>query len=260
MRKIRCDGLPGGCSPCLQNNTECRTTDRITGRATHRGYVEDLELRNREMESRLREYEARLLSMGVDVKGNGYHDPNVAAILDWGSNGANGHAQMWNTGPAPAAMMSFGSHSPDTSTPRAQETNIFRALPVFRTGCHGDNYLGVSSGNSYLSSIKGTALSVLGMEIDIADFSSSDIDEPSTIYQPELYNKSYQSFLQSAFNVNSKIDKVDLPPRTEGLTYASWYFRVLNPWIPVLHQPTFMALVRWYPFRDCQSVEYLPSP
>ncbi|KAI9684154.1 MAG: hypothetical protein M1829_003424 [Trizodia sp. TS-e1964] len=60
VRKIRCDGLRGGCSPCSQNNTPCRTTDRITGRATSRGYVEDLEDRNRELEERVKELEARL--------------------------------------------------------------------------------------------------------------------------------------------------------------------------------------------------------
>ena len=59
-----------------------------------------------------------------------------------------------------------------------QETNMFRALPTFRAGCTGDNYLGVSPGNSNLSSIKGTTLSILGMEIDIADFDSLDMDEP----------------------------------------------------------------------------------
>jgi hypothetical protein len=80
---------------------------------------------------------------------------------------------------------------------------MFR-LPEFRTGCTGDNYLGVSSGNSFLSSIRGTALNVLGMEIDIADFTSSDVDEPdqSTFQVEPLYNKSYQSFMQTAFNVN----------------------------------------------------------
>lgn len=187
--------------------------------------------------------------MGVDVKANAYQDPGLASMLDWTSTGINGQAQIWGPpqpGPAPPAIMSsFTSNSPGISeSPRTQDANIFRtALPGFRAHSHGDNYVGVSLGNSYLSSIKGTSLSVLGMEIDVADFSSSDIDEPSSLFQPEFYNKSYQSFLQSAYNVNPKIEKVDLPPKDEGLTYASWYFRVINPYIPVLHRPTFIALV-----------------
>ena len=49
VRKIRCDARPGGCSPCIQNNTECKTTDRITGRATSRGHTENLEHENTTM-------------------------------------------------------------------------------------------------------------------------------------------------------------------------------------------------------------------
>ena len=187
--------------------------------------------------------------MGADVKpSNGYHDPTIAPLVEWNQAQANGNQQSWA-----AADQGNGNsnnnnnlvpYSSNASGPRAPETNMFR-LPEFRTGCTGDNYLGVSSGNSFLSSIRGTALNVLGMEIDIADFTSSDVDEPdqSTFQVEPLYNKSYQSFMQTAFNVNPKFDKVDLPGKQEGLTYAQWYFRVLNPYLPVLHKPTLMALV-----------------
>ncbi|KAI9672337.1 MAG: hypothetical protein M1817_003359 [Caeruleum heppii] len=259
IRKIRCDGLLGGCSPCLQNHTECRTTDRITGRATSRGYVEGLEQENHNMKGHIHTLEARLMSMGVDIKPS-YHDANSAPTMDWASAGINNGSQTWATPSSPSStgnVASMGSHRPSLSRRRTEETNIFRALPVFRTGCTGDNYLGVSSGNSYLSSIKGTALSVLGMEIDVADFSSEDLDEPApSSFQPELYNKSYQSYLQSAFNVNPKIDKVDLPPRDEGLTYAQWYLRVLNPYLPVLHKPSFMNLLH----RIYHEPDFRPTP
>ncbi|KAI9759906.1 MAG: hypothetical protein M4579_002031 [Chaenotheca gracillima] len=253
-----CDRCKASCSPCLQNNTECRTTDRITGRATSRGYVEGLEQRANDMESRVRELEARLLSMGADVKPMEYgSDTNAAPMLDWSSAGQTAGPQFWgNPGPSNNNAMA-PYESPGASTPRTQETNIFRALPIFRTGCNGDNYLGVSSGNSHLSSIKGTALSVLGMEIDIADFQSSDMDEPSpSLFQSEIYNKSYQSYLQSAFNVNPKIEKVDLPPKNEGLTYAQWYFRVLAPYVPVLHKPSFMILLT----RIYDEPDFQPTP
>lgn len=121
---------------------------------------------------------------------------------------------------------------------------MFRALPTFRAGCTGDNYLGVSPGNSNLSSIKGTALSILGMEIDIADFPSLDMDEPdASVFHPQLYNKSYQAFLQSALNINPRIEKVDLPPRSDGMMYAQWYFRAINAYLPILHKGTFIKLV-----------------
>jgi hypothetical protein len=242
VRKIRCDGLPGGCSPCLQNQTECRTTDRITGRAAPRGYVDSIEAQNRQMADRIRELENLCLQNGIDVKpSNAYH---TTGMQPYSYNDAtqNGHGQMW----APPPSNSYAP--PIAAVPLNnghQETNLFRALPAFRTGCTGDNYLGVSSGNSHLSSIKGTALTILGMEIDVADFSSNDMDEPDpSVFHPQLYNKSYQAFLQSALNVNPRIEKVDLPSRDEGITYAQWYFRVINPYCPVLHKGTFMSLVR----------------
>ncbi|KAI9648203.1 hypothetical protein NHQ30_002835 [Ciborinia camelliae] len=243
VRKIRCDGLPGGCSPCLQNNTECRTTDRITGRATSRGYVEGIEQQNRDLQHRIQELEHRLMQSGADVKPTSVYHDSGPEQYGYGQP-SNGMQQTWSSaGPAYT--------SPTTTTVnngQHQETNMFRALPAYRAGCMGDNYLGVSPGSSHLSAIKGTALSILGMEIDIADFRSTDMDEPdSSVFHPELYNKSYQSFLQSAWNVNPRIEKVDLPPRSDGITYAQWYFRVINPYCPILHRGTFMRLlIRMY--------------
>ncbi|KAF8865237.1 hypothetical protein BDZ45DRAFT_580482 [Acephala macrosclerotiorum] len=240
VRKIRCDALPGGCSPCLQNNSECRTTDRITGRATSRGYVEGLEQQNRDLQHRIRELEQRLTQSGADIKpANGYHDAQ-GQVYDYQPAVPT---PSWNS-----ATSSYASQNNSSMTVQQQETNMFRALPAFRAGCTGDNYLGVSPGNSHLSSIKGTALSILGMEIDIADFESTDMDEPdSSVFHPQLYNKSYQAFLQSALNINPRMEKVNLPDRNEGLTYAAWYFRVLNPFVPLLHKPTFMKLLtRFY--------------
>ncbi len=246
VRKIRCDGLPGGCSPCLQNNTECKTTDRITGKATSRGYIETLEQRAHDQENRIRDLEARLISMGVDIQPpNGYHDLTIAPLVEWNQAQANGNHQSCaaadHRNGKDSSVIPFPSNA---SVSRATETNMFR-LPEFRTGSTGDNYLGVSSGNSFLSSIRGTALNVLGMQIDIADFTSPDMDEPdqSSVHDQPLYNKSYLSWVQSAFNVSPKFDKVELPGKQEGLTYAQWYLRVLNPYLPVLHKPTFMALV-----------------
>jgi hypothetical protein len=223
----------------LQNNTECRTTDRITGRATSRGYVEGLEQQNRDMQHRIRELEQRLIQGGADIKpSTEYHDV-AASSYDYSQTSA-GQAP-WNP---TAASYTPPTSNRNTTAAQQQETNMFRALPAFRAGVPGENYLGVSPGNSNLSSIKGTALSILGMEIDIADFDSLDMDEPdSAVFHPQLYNKSYQAFLQSALNINPRIEKVELPSKEDGFTYADWYFRVVNPYLPLLHKPTFFKLV-----------------
>lgn len=152
-----------------------------------------------------------------------------------------GGLQTWEDTGVSGDIMPNASEPPSS---RTSESNFIR-LPEFRKGLHGDNYLGVSSGNSFLSSIRGTSLNVLGMEINIADFASTDLDGPvqPSLQREPLYNKSYQSFVMSAFGINPRLEKVALPPKTEGLTYAQWYFRALNPYLPTLHKPTFMALV-----------------
>lgn len=192
------------------------------------------------MQLRIRELEQRLMQNGVDIKpSNGFHVNNVATY-DY-HNPPAPQSNGWNL---PGASYPSNPNTNPLLAPQHQETNIFRALPAFRAGCTGDNYLGVS-GNSHLSSIKGTALSILGMEIDIADFDCEDVDEPiGPIFPPpQLYNKSYRAFLQTALNVNPKIEKMNLPSREEGFTYAQWYFRVLNPFLPLLHKPSFFKLV-----------------
>ncbi|OBT72162.1 hypothetical protein VF21_08764 [Pseudogymnoascus sp. 05NY08] len=243
VRKIRCDGLTNGCSPCLQNNTECRTTDRITGRAAPRGYVESIEQQNRDQSSRIRELESLLMQNGIEVKPSNTF-PEPAAAQYYNNVSHNGLPSMWTAGPN-SSVYATPTPTPSHNPPQnPQETNLFRALPAFRAGCPGDNYLGVLAGKSALSSIKGTALSILGMEIDITDFPSQDLDEPEqNTLHPNLYNKSYQAFLQSALNVNPKLDKVKLPDREEGITYAQWFFRVINSFMPILHKGTFMALL-----------------
>lgn len=237
VRKIRCDGLPGGCSPCLQNHTECRTTDRITGRATSRGYVEGLEQQNREMQTRIQELEQRLMQNGLDVKPSNGFKSSAAPTYDNNPPPSATQATAWSS-----SASHYTSQAGDALRTQP-ESGLFHAPSTLRTASTSDNYLGVFFGNPNLS-LKGTALSILGMEIDIADFDSPDMDEPDpSVFYPHLYNKSYEAFLRTTLNVNPRIEKVDLPNRTDGLTYAEWYFRALNAYFPILHKPTFMKTV-----------------
>lgn len=188
---------------------------------------------------------------GLDVKpSNGYQSTTIPSY-DYNPPTATGQTTTWSASTSPYPSQPGG----DLRTPQP-ETNLFNALPSTRTGCTGDNYLGVSSGNSNLL-VKGTSLSILGMEIDIADFDSPDMDEPDpSVFHPQLYNKSYQAFLQTVLNVNARIEKAELPNRADGLTYAEWYFRVINAYFPILHKPTFFrTLIRLY-----DDPTFHPSP
>ena len=195
------------------------------------------------MEQRIQALEQRLIQAGADPKSShAYHDVS-ATNYGYGQPPPNSLAPTWNSNNTPE----YAPHPPNQMSAQQQETNVFRTVPTsIRAGLTGDNFLGISPGNSSLSSIKGTALSILGMEIDIADFESLDMDEPNpSVFHPQLYNKSYQSFMQTALNVNPRMEKVDLPSREEGMTYAQWYFRVLNPYTPLLHKQTFLKIVSY---------------
>ncbi len=249
---MRCDDLPEGCSPCMQNQSPCRTTDRITGVATTRGYVQSLERRLQEMEAHNRELQSRLISIGVEVKpSENYLDCANTPLAEWNQyQGSGRNHQRWGSNnnhisnPTIGSGAQYDSIANESSAALEPDSNIFR-LPEFRSGLAGDNYLGVSSGNSFLSSIRGTTLNVLGMEIDLADYTSADLDDPdpSRPQDEPVYNKSYHAFVRTAFGANPKPQKPSLPLKKEGLTYAQWYFRVINPYLPFLHKPSFMTMV-----------------
>lgn len=247
MRKMRCDGRPDGCGPCVQNQTPCRTTDRMTGIANERGHANRLERRIRELYSHMRGLEGRLISLGADVKPFVLEpDPSDGPLAQWNRTeeqaGQDVEADESIASPIGEEAPYTPSQNGKPTSPSSDGTN---RLPEFRDGLAGDNYLGVSSGNSFISSIRGTAMNVLGAEIDLADYMSPDMDEPdsSTFGAKYPLNKSYRAFVLTAYNSGPKPAKVQLPPENEGRTYAQWYFRVINPYLPMLHKPSFLALV-----------------
>jgi len=135
VRKIRCDATPGGCTPCRQNGSECRTTDRITGRATARGHAEQLENEVTGLKMYVIELQAQLRAIGQEP------GPPPSA--------PEGYAP-----PTPQGMYENGGFGQSVRTERHGSQGSL--LPEFRQGCIGDNYLGVASENNWLSPIEGT--------------------------------------------------------------------------------------------------------
>jgi hypothetical protein len=120
-------------------------------------------------------------------------------------------------------------------------------LKEFRTGCIGDNYLGVSSGNSWLSPIEGTSLSLFGATLDLAEFIPEEQSDSGT---------SYQNFLDHAF-VEKQKKAPQLPAWETGKVYAEWYFRSIQPMLPILHKPDFMKLLHrvYHENYQCTAAE-----
>ena len=240
IRKIRCDARPGGCTACAANHTECKTTDRITGRATSRGYTEAIEQENQLLRHTVAQLQQQLKEVGAVVE--------PLAILNGfpqGSEHSQGQnwpiasdLQLWDSG---NSTMNGAAHYreslSESSGEKAQDDTSLRNPSYSQASYTGDNYLGVSSADNVLSPMKGTALSLFGFQIDLADFVPPEVDESSSF-------DSYQSFVAFAFRKDPKPDKVDLPASyDECETFANWYFRSINPYTPILHKPDFMRLV-----------------
>lgn len=121
-----------------------------------------------------------------------------------------------------------------------------------------DARLGVAADNAPLSSINGTQLSILGTTIDVTSFNAPDMDGPpsGTPDNTPLYNKSIKSFYNSMHKAQPPID-APLPSREEAFSYSEWFFIMAGPFVPVLHKPTYLKLVRFQPLLDNLEINHL---
>lgn len=246
---MRCDDSPDGCASCRQAQTECKTTDRITGKATGRGYIDDLEGRLARLEIQNQELKEQVASLGGQINPDLF-DSNLRNI-GYAPPIPNGHPgeDPSQYAAAAARTMPGNGYYPGDSEPS-----------LSRRFAGGNNYFGISSGNSLLSSVRGTSMNVLGMEIDLTGYLSADVDEPSsTSFDQPLYNKSYRAFVQTAFGLGPKLKMVEPPARSEGLHYAELFLRVTNPFVPLVHKPTFLRMVSQSRSPDKKASLLTPS-
>ncbi|TIA28696.1 hypothetical protein D6C79_10176 [Aureobasidium pullulans] len=226
VRKIRCDARPGGCSPCIANNLECKTTDRITGRATSRGHTEHIEGENMALKQHINDLRQQLIDAG--------QDPRPAPIMPLGFNGSGGQpAYAW-----PHQMFDLSSIlGADTHLDPSKARARTAALPDYRNNSLGDNYLGISGANEWLSPIKGTSVALFGMELDLVDFVTNDNDEA---FSPT----SYENFLSIAFKSSQdRPPPPSFPSYRECKALCEWYFVSVNCHAPIVHKPDVLEMV-----------------
>lgn len=242
VRKIRCDGRPEGCTPCEQNRSPCRTTDRITGRATVRGHAEAMESENSYLRNHIADLQAQLRELGVEPRAPPAYTAPQPPSHPWSSHAAdNNHS--WPEVVRKTSESPLPGYAPAGSTLKSE----FQPLPQFKYHSIGDNYLGVAAGDSLLSHIKGTSLSVFGTEIDITDHMASEAEyEDSPM--------SYSTLVKIALGGQS-VKNPGLPPYETLKEYAIWYLRSLNPYTMLLHKPAFMDLV----WRFGNDANFMPT-
>lgn len=218
----------------------CTTTDRLTGRKYPRGELERLERNAVDQVAHIRKLEAHLHSLGEVVPPYEERYPTTAHLIGIPSRSSGDYDDSptrekggKTNGPSQV------SHSSQYTQGRGIHPPLI--LPDLRAGLVG-RFLGVIS-NPSSSSTHEAKLNILGWEIDINAF-ISDSSGRSVDFGTQAYNISYRSFIASVFGSGSRIPKVELLPRDEVLAYASAYFQMLNAFLPVLHKPAFMTLVR----------------
>ncbi|KAF2852449.1 hypothetical protein T440DRAFT_466610 [Plenodomus tracheiphilus IPT5] len=229
VRKIRCDGRPEGCTPCEQNRSPCRTTDRITGRATVRGHAEAMESENSYLRNHIADLQAQLREVGVEPRAPPAYTAPQPPSHPWSSH-ATDH-QSWSDAPRKTSASPLPGYAPAGSSIKSEPL----PLPQFKHGSIGDNYLGVAPGDRLLSHIKGTSLSIFGTEIDITDHMTSEAEY-------EASPMSYTTLVKISLG-NQSVKNPGLPPYDTLKEYAIWYLRSLNPYTMLVHKPAFMDLV-----------------
>jgi len=117
-----------------------------------------------------------------------------------------------------------------------RQGSLSALLPDFRPGCIGDNYLGVSTANNWLSPIEGTSLALFGMKLNLTEFLPPESD-------PAAADMSYEVFLLHSLGKDSRPPCPPLPDYEEYKVLADWYFKSVQIFIPFLHRPDFMKLM-----------------
>ncbi|KAI8932280.1 hypothetical protein NX059_010477 [Plenodomus lindquistii] len=239
VRKIRCDGRPEGCTPCEQNRSPCRTTDRITGRATVRGHADAMEAENAYLRNHIADLQAQLRDLGVEPRAPPAYTAPPPPSHPWSSHAPDSHTTpSWPDGPPSKTSASPLPASAPAGTPGNSNSNSrseLQPLPQFKHGSIGDNYLGVAAGDMLLSHITGTSLSVFGTEIDITDHMTGEAEY-------EESPMSYTTLVKISLGGQS-VKNPGLPPYDTLKEYAIWYMRSLNPYTMLVHKPAFMDLI-----------------
>lgn len=153
--------------------------------------------------------------------------------------------QQWEAMHGGAGMMHTPAPAMGGAGQSERHASQAALLPEFRQGLIGDNYLGVSSGNNWLSSIEGSSLTLFGMKIDLAEFLPDE--------DPDNSPMSYKNFISYKFS-KQRVQPPALPSFGQCKVFAEWWFRSCTPFIPVVHKPHFMELL-----ERISSGQYQPT-
>lgn len=217
----------------------------MTGRTERRGYLSQLEREKNALTTHIRDLEKLLEQKGVHVRQ--WQPPSAFGTenqYDFENDGSSKDEwtqfrTLWiKEGSPHSGVDAIGEPSRQLSGQQS-----FTTMPGTASR-QTAGHLGVSKDSAPLSSINGTQLSILGTTIDITSFDAPDMDGPPVgiSNSAPIYNKSLQSFYNSVAKVNPSI-AAPMPSREEAFSYSEWFFCMIGAFLPLLHKPSYFALV-----------------
>jgi hypothetical protein len=183
-----------------------------------------LEVENRFLKAKLLEYHQKLADLGVPLA-----DLQIP----------NSNAQT--TSPAKGPSQQYWDSQQDSGSPhrdaaeRHGSTSSHVEPSLFSK--HVNSRPGTSLLNPGFAMLRGTKLSLFGMQMDLAEFAddSSELDCPKT----------FAGFMKHALGRMQPGRPAPLPDTLQSAQeYANWYFRFLNPYTPAIDKRDMHDLVR----------------
>lgn len=188
-----------------------------------------MESENSYLRNHIADLQAQLRELGVEPRAPPAYTADQPPSHPWSSSVSDN--QSWPDAPPKKSASPLQGYAPAGTIIKSE----FQSLPQFKHFSIGDNYLGVAAGDSLLSHIKGTSLSVLGTEVDITDHMVGEAEYEDT-------PMSYTTLVKIALG-GQAVENPGLPPYETLKEYAIWYLRSLNPYTMLLDKPMFMELV-----------------
>lgn len=181
-----------------------------------------LEVENRILKAKLQDYHQKLLDLGVPLAELQVPISNAQST----SSAKPPTQQYWDP------QQDIGSPQRDAERHGSTSSHVEPSL----FSKHINNRPGTIVMNPGFAMLRGTKLSLFGVHIDLAEFAddSSDLDSPQT----------YEGFMKHVFGRTQPSQPAALPDNLQcAQEYATWYFRFLNPYTPVIDKRDLHELV-----------------
>lgn len=184
-----------------------------------------LEVENRILKAKLQEYHQKLLDLGV---------PLAELQVPISST------QSASPAPAKAPPQQHWDSQQDHGSPHRDADRHGSTSSHFEPSSfskHINSRPGTALMNPGYAMLRGTKLSLFGVNMDLAEFAddSSDLDSPQT----------FDGFIKHVFGRIQPSQPAPLPDSLQSAQgYAIWFFRFLNPYTPIIDKRDMHELVR----------------